>query len=515
VLLAELGRGGMGVVYRAEDSDLRRPVALKVMRPDVAARPGARERFLREARAAAGLKNDHVVTIHQVGEDRGVLFLAMEYLDGENLEARLTRAGKLPLAEVLRIGREVAEGLAAAHERSLIHRDIKPANIWLEARAGEPGEGSSPRCRVKILDFGLARDVADDGLTQEGAVLGTWGYMAPEQARGKKVDHRCDLFALGAVLYRACTGQLPACSPGSPSPRPPADLNPEVPTALSDLVQRLLAADSADRPATALEVAEVLRSLEGGRPADIATLPHPARRVGTVSHHGRRRLAVMAATVVLLGVLGLAAVLTWQHRPAAVPLTGFIDVLLWPERDRSRRNLRLQEAGALPLRPGDEFAVEAELNRPAYLYVLWIDTDGQVQPVYPWKPGHWEERPAVEQPVARLRRPEALDEFYPIEAGTPGMHTLVLLARETPLPPDVDLPAELGDLGRQTAQDIRAAVWFENGEVVRHDRERGPVFFDAHKADDPVLRAQQRLRYLQQRHGFTYTRAVGFADRGQ
>jgi hypothetical protein len=515
VLLAELGRGGMGVVYRAEDSDLRRPVALKVMRPDVAVRPGARERFLREARAAAGLKNDHIVTIHQVGEDRGVLFLAMEYLDGENLEARLTRAGKLPLGEVLRIGREIAEGLAAAHERGLIHRDIKPANVWLEARPGEPGEGSSPRCRVKLLDFGLARDVADDGLTQEGAVLGTWGYMAPEQARGEAVDHRCDLFALGAVLYRACTGQPPAGTASRPAPRPPAELNPEVPPALSDLVQRLLAADPAARPATARAVAEALRALESGRPADADTLPYPGGRAAAPSRRGRRRLVLVAAATALLGMLGLAALLALRPRPAPVPLHGSLDVLLWPERDRARQGLRLQDPGALPLRPGDGFAVEAELNRPAYLYVLWIDTDGQVQPAYPWRPGHWEDRPAVEQLVARLRRPEAMDGFYPIEAGTPGMHTLALLARETPLPPDVDLRAELGDQGRQTAQDIRAAVWFENGAVVRHERERGPVFFDTHKADDPVLRAQQRLRELQQRHGFSYTRAASFADRGQ
>jgi hypothetical protein len=224
---------------------------------------------------------------------------------------------------------------------------------------------------------------------------------------------------------------------------------------------------------------------------------------------------LVAAAAALLGVLGLTAVLALRQRPPIVPLQGSVDVLLWPERDRARRNLRLQDAGALPLRPGDGFAVEAELNRPAYLYVLWIDTDGQVQPVYPWRPGHWEGRPAGEHPAARLRRPEALDEFFPIEAGTPGMHTLVLLARETPLPPDVDLRAELGDLGRQTAQDVRAAVWFENGEVVRHERERGPVFFDARKADDPVLRAQQRLQELQERYGFTYTRAVSFADRGQ
>src|SRR5262249_2130883 len=132
-ILAVLARGGMGVVFRAHDPALDRPVALKAMLPGEAAVPNARERFLREARAAAALKHPHVVTIFQVGEDHGVPFLAMEFLEGESLNDRIHREGRLPLAEVLRIGRETALGLAAAHARGLVHRDIKPANLWLEA----------------------------------------------------------------------------------------------------------------------------------------------------------------------------------------------------------------------------------------------------------------------------------------------------------------------------------------------------------------------------------------------
>jgi len=145
-VLKVLGAGGMGVVFLAEDPQLARLVALKAMLPGVAVSDSARERFLREARAAASIKHDNIVSIYQVGEDRGVPFLAMELLDGEPLDARLQREGKLPRAEVVRIGREIALGLAAAHKRGLIHRDIKPANLWLEAETG----------RVKILDFGLA-----------------------------------------------------------------------------------------------------------------------------------------------------------------------------------------------------------------------------------------------------------------------------------------------------------------------------------------------------------------------
>ena len=149
-ILKVLGHGGMGVVYQAEDPKLKRKVALKAMLPTLAASASAGQRFLREAQAMAAVKHDHVVTIHQVDEERGVPFLAMEFLKGEPLDERLNREQKLPLAEVLRIGREIAEGLDAAHTTGLIHRDIKPGNIWLEA----------PAARVKILDFGLARAVA-------------------------------------------------------------------------------------------------------------------------------------------------------------------------------------------------------------------------------------------------------------------------------------------------------------------------------------------------------------------
>jgi serine/threonine protein kinase len=197
-LLEVLGVGGMGVVFRAEDTHLRRVVALKVLKPVLAASPPARERFLREARATAALEHDHVVAVYQVGEDRGLPFLTMPLLHGESLAQRQERDGRLPMAEVVRIGREVAEGLAAAHERGLIHRDVKPSNIWLEAGSG----------RAKVLDFGLAR-VADDpaALSQTGTIVGTPAYMAPEQARGEAVDARCDLFSLGCVLYQMTTGE--------------------------------------------------------------------------------------------------------------------------------------------------------------------------------------------------------------------------------------------------------------------------------------------------------------------
>ena len=193
-----IGRGGMGIVLRALDTKLNRIVAVKVLAPDLAANPNARRRFLREAQAAAAVSHPHVVTIHAVDEDK-LPYLVMECVVGQSLQEKLDRAGALRLTEILRIGRQVAEGLAAAHEQGLIHRDIKPANILLENGVE----------RVKITDFGLARAADDVAITRTGEVSGTPQYMSPEQARGEHVDQRSDLFSLGCVLYAMCTGRPP------------------------------------------------------------------------------------------------------------------------------------------------------------------------------------------------------------------------------------------------------------------------------------------------------------------
>jgi serine/threonine protein kinase/formylglycine-generating enzyme required for sulfatase activity len=285
----------MGMVFKAEDSGLQRLVALKAMLPSVADTPSARERFFREARAAAALKHPHIVTVHQVGEERGAPFLAMEFLEGESLEERLKREpggatpGALPLPDVIRIGREIAEGLTAAHAKGLIHRDIKPANIWLETTH------HTPLANSKTLDFGLARDLADQThLTQQGVILGTPAYMAPEQAGGKPVDHRCDLFSLGCVLYRMATGRTPfkgndtiavLSAIALETPPAPAKLNPDVPQDLSKLIMTLLSKKAEDRPFSANEVAKALKEME--RDGDDKTLQIVARRPPTSIGKGK------------------------------------------------------------------------------------------------------------------------------------------------------------------------------------------------------------------------------------
>ena len=254
-----LGTGGMGTVLKAFDASLNRYVAIKVLAPRWSGTAEARKRFVREAQSAAVVVHEHVVTIHAVGEANGVPYLVMEYLSGITLQQRIEQAGSLEPLEIVSIGRQIASGLAAAHAQGLIHRDIKPGNIMLESGLD----------RITITDFGLARAVDDTRLTQQGTIAGTPEYMAPEQALGKLLDRRADLFSLGAVLYAMATGHSPFRGTITPevmrrvcdeTPRPIRDLNPAVPVWLVEIIDRLLAKDPAERFQSAAEVAELLGS---------------------------------------------------------------------------------------------------------------------------------------------------------------------------------------------------------------------------------------------------------------
>ena len=280
-VVRRIGQGGMGQVFEAEDPQLRRRVAVKVMRPAVAASPVARDRFLRETRAAAAVSHDHVVPIFHVGEQDGVPFLVMPLLAGVSLDDRLRRSGTLPVGEAVRLTREVASGLAAAHATGLVHRDVKPANIWLEDR------GPGVPARARLLDFGLARGLADDPLTQEGAIVGTPAYMSPEQACGRPVDSRTDLYSLGAVAYRLLTGSIP--DPAAGPPPAPATVPPD----LARLLGRLLDPEPTNRPGSAAEVIGELDRVAG--PAR-----GPRRRPVLVP-------MVLAAIVVAAGVVAVLA----------------------------------------------------------------------------------------------------------------------------------------------------------------------------------------------------------------
>ncbi len=533
-VLKKLDSGGMGIVFLAEDPALRRRVALKVMRPEIAALPVARHRFLREAQAAAALEHENVVPIYQVGETpQGMPFIAMQFLTGESLADRLDRDGPLPLAEILRVGREIAQGLAAAHAVGLIHRDIKPANIWLYERPG--AEDGGPRGQVKVLDFGLARSLTGDtGLTQSGALVGTPAYMAPEQANGETVDARVDLFSLGCVLYHMTTGGLPF--PGKTQtavlravaehqPPAPHEVQPGTPPALSALILQLLAKDPNHRPALAREVREVLRKLEAGEPVHGIAVPPalpPARCLPAPPTKPRFRWAVAATGLVLVmcgGWFGFRALFGRSRppdRPGPPTVTaadhGSVDVLVWSRTGGDVRKLRLTDPGALPLYNGDQIRITARAEPTGYLYLFWIDSEGETAPIYPWQPGKWGTRPARETPTDRLDLPPRLSTGYTLRGEQEGMETLVLLLRDTPLSTaDAELQRLLAGLPAQRpVQDSRAAVWFENSRVVEHDVGRKRAHFVVEHIDDPVLRLQDLLRAKLQPLG-RYTAAVSFA----
>jgi serine/threonine protein kinase/WD40 repeat protein len=302
-----IGCGGMGVVLKAFDPTLNRYVAIKVLAPQLATSAAARARFAREARAAAAVNHEHVVAIHAVSEWGGLPYLVMEYVPGLSLQQRLDQDGPLELEEILRIGMQVASGLAAAHAQGLIHRDIKPANILLENGVE----------RIKITDFGLARTMDDASLTQSGVLAGTPHYMAPEQARGEPLDCRADLFSLGSVLYALCSGRPPFRAGTVPAvlrrvseemPRPLHEVNPRTPTWLARVIARLHAPDPRDRFSSAAEVAELLgRCLAHVQQPALVPLPAGAARPPLAWARGLvrtyLRTVVAAFCVATLGLL--------------------------------------------------------------------------------------------------------------------------------------------------------------------------------------------------------------------
>ncbi len=322
-VLEVLGNGGFGTVVKAFDEKLHRLVAIKLMSPLLAATSAPRKRFLREARTAAAVRHENVIAIYAV-EDQPIPYLVMDYIAGRTLQQKLDATGPLELADVLRIGRQIASGLAAAHAMGLVHRDIKPANILLE-------DGFE---HVKITDFGLARAADDASITQSGIVAGTPLFMAPEQAQGEPIDERADLFSLGSVLYTMCSGRPPFRAANTmavlkrvveDTPRPIREIIPEVPEWLCELISVLHAKNPADRIASAQDVADLfaerLAEVQGSGkipyvalgPKPDETRPPPAHEVPKLARSIRwlrffkRRLSVAAAVLVMLfGCLGLA-----------------------------------------------------------------------------------------------------------------------------------------------------------------------------------------------------------------
>jgi serine/threonine protein kinase len=302
-IIGLLGRGGMGIVFKGFDSSLNRYVAIKLLAPLYLASGAAKQRFVREARSSAAVLHENVVGIHAISEWQGVPYLVMTFVRGESLQKRIAQRGALTLREVLRIGLQIAQGLAAAHAQGLIHRDIKPANILLESEVD----------RVKITDFGLARAVDDIRLTGSDTLLGTPEYMSPEQARDEPLDFRTDLFSLGCVLYEASTGRSPfRATTGygairkviDHEPKSLREFNSELPDWLDVLLFRLLAKRPEDRFSSASDVAATLQQcLAHVEQPRLASLPESVvRKTSGSPFHFSRRFTM----VTVLSFLALA-----------------------------------------------------------------------------------------------------------------------------------------------------------------------------------------------------------------
>jgi serine/threonine protein kinase len=284
-----LGSGGMGEVYLARDRVLGRDVALKVLRKQYTGDAEFAERFKREAMSAASLSHPNIIQVYDRGEtEEGASYIAMEYVPGGTLKERISREGPLEAADAAGIGAQVAEALGAAHDRGMVHRDIKPQNVLLAARGG-----------AKVVDFGIARAGSSATISRTGSVMGTAGYMSPEQALGKPATPKSDLYSLGVVLYEALTGELPytADNPIAVSMkhvneplRPPIELNPRIPKGMNALVTKLLAKDPEDRYADAEELADDLWRVNRG-------LEPVAAGVGRKQGPGTQRTALASTNV--------------------------------------------------------------------------------------------------------------------------------------------------------------------------------------------------------------------------
>ncbi len=315
-LVGPIARGGMATVWVGEDTLLARRVAVKILHPELAFDEALRARFRNEAVAAARLADPFIVATYDTGDDDGVGYIVMEFVDGPTLRRILDLQGRLPIVESVRIAREVASALAAAHREGIVHRDVKPANVLVPA--------TGP---VKVTDFGIAKAGAGAELTRTGTVVGTARYLAPEQLRGEPVDPRTDLYALGLVLYEMLAGELPfhgdtemavALARLSNPPAPIRQLRPDVPAGLARLVMACLALEPADRPPTARAVAEFLSDrprdpaperprVEGTRTVAMPPPePVPTRRRAAPPPRRRRR-GPIAALAVMLFVVGAAA----------------------------------------------------------------------------------------------------------------------------------------------------------------------------------------------------------------
>jgi serine/threonine-protein kinase len=520
---AQIGVGGMGTVHRAHDPELGRTVAIKVPRMEGTG-PGRADyvaRFLREARSAATVRHPNVCPIYDVGEQDGIPYVVLAYVEGSSLAQRLRAGGRFEgPAEAVVLARQLAEGLAAVHAHGLVHRDVKPANVLIDSR-------STPL----LTDFGLARSSGEARLTQTGVIAGTPAYMSPEQARGEEVGPASDLYSLGIVLYEMLVGTVPHA--GGPvsvmlhkilhgKPLPLTRARPDIDPALAALVERALAREPEDRFPDAQAFADAL-----GHWLDSAA------RGGPESPRRKRRGWVLVALPLLLALVALALTLRTggpfpeaAGTPAVAPvpanraaLDGELRVLVFspPGQKPAKRGLLVDQEGALPVKNGELIHLEVRLTRPAYVYLVWIGSQGETIPLYPWDAERsrllWK-APLLEgsqKAVARLHCPAVESEGFRVK-GPDGLETAILLARETPLDDPGALEHWIGRLPATAYSDPREVAWIGLGPNGRAGHDRAPLFRGlevgaVEKVDVPLFALlEDRLRSR-----FELLKAVRFA----
>ena len=359
-ILDKLGEGAMGVVYRARDSAIGRIVALKMLSAEVGAEEELHQRFQREAEAIGRLNHPNVVTVYDLGHAEGQLYMAMELLEGEDLRSLIESRAEIPLADRVRILMQICEGLGYAHSRGVVHRDVKPANIHVSANG-----------KVKLLDFGLARVAARETITRRGVILGTPDYMAPEQAMGKGVDRRSDVFSAGAVFYEFLTLEKPFKGKTlhavlyqiiQEEPDPLLTMNPEIPVRLAAVVHGMLRKDPDKRYATLEDVGRELAAIHDAlrRSRSRSALPQPAPPAGEdarirVRDHVARARAHLEAGRTTDAIREAADAL------AVDPASDEAAEITW----RGCRQLRAPRPVATPMDSTSEARVSALLARAA------------------------------------------------------------------------------------------------------------------------------------------------------